>query len=91
MAVNNRSLVRQVGSDNLLREANSASPLFAAYRDKPPGIPVLSMTDVEDLQRTLISIKNGTTVGEGLYPHVYKVNERVELLAEPPWLQDWGD
>jgi len=79
------------GSENLLREANSTSSLFTAHRDKPPGIPVLSTTDVEDLQRTLISIKNGTAVGEGLYPHVYKVNERVELFAEPPWLQDWQD
>ena len=80
-----------MGPTICLRDAKSASPLFTAHRDKPPGIPVLSTADVEDLQRTLISIKNGTTVGEGLYPHVYKVNERIELLAEPPWLQDWRD
>ena len=77
------------GSQNLLREASSAAPLFTAHRDEPPGIPVLSITDVEDLQRTLVSIKNGTISDEGLYPHAYKVNDRVELLAEPPWLQDW--
>lgn len=79
------------GSDNLLRDAKSASPLFTAHRDKPPGIPQLTMEDVEALQRTLISIKDGTAVGEGFYPHAYKVNERIEILTEPPWLHDWRD
>lgn len=79
------------GSGNLLRDAKSGSTLFTAHRDTPPGIPILSTEDVKDLQRTLISIKNGTIVGDGLYPHAYKVNERIELLAEPPWLQDWRE
>ncbi len=79
------------GSGNILRAAESNSLLFAAHRDKPPGVPTLTKTDVEDLQRTLISIKDGTTVGEGAYPRVYNVNDRIDLLAEPPWLQDWGD
>ncbi len=77
------------GAHNLLREISSTAPLFTAHRDKAPGIPLLSTSDVEDLQRTLMSIKSGTAKGAGLYPHVYKVNERIELLAEPPWLQDW--
>jgi len=79
------------GSDNLLRDAESTASLYTAHRDAPPGIPTLSTVDVEDLRRTLISIKSGETSGEGFYPRIYKVNERVELHAEPPWLQDWRD
>ena len=77
------------GSDNLLKEAGTNDPIFGAHRDEPPGIPALTTEDVIDLRRTLMSIKSGADVGEGIYPRVYKVNERIELLAEPPWLQDW--
>ncbi len=79
------------GSRNLLHDANLNSPLFTAHRDEPPGIPKLSTSDVEDLQEALIAIKDGSLTGEGIYPHVYEVNDRIELYAEPPWLQDWGD
>lgn len=79
------------GSDNILQEAKTNNPIFGAHRDKPPGIPTLGTTDVEDLRRTLISIRDGTAAGAGLYPRVYKVNERIELLTEPPWLQNWGE
>lgn len=78
-------------SDNILEEAETNNPIFGAHRDKPPGIPTLRTTDVADLRRTLISIRDGTAAGEGVYPRVYKVNERIDLLAEPPWLQDWGE
>lgn len=77
------------GSESILRETGTDNSIFGAHRDSPPGIPTLSTTDVLDLQRTLISIRDGTAAGEGLYPRAYKVNERIELLAEPPWLQDW--
>jgi hydroxyacylglutathione hydrolase len=77
------------GSENLLRETDTDNPIFGAHRDSPPGIPTLSTADILDLQRTLISIRDGTATGEGLYPLTYKVNERIDLLTEPPWLQDW--
>lgn len=79
------------GTENVLREAMPNSSLYAAHRDKPPGIPTLAMSDVEDLQRTLSSIKQGIATGKGVYPRVYRVNERIGLLAEPSWLQSWGD
>ena len=79
------------GTENVLREAAADSPLYTAHRDKPPGIPTLAMSDVEDLQRTLHAIREGAATGKGAYPHIYKVNERIELHAEPPWLQDWDD
>lgn len=77
------------GSENLLQETDTDNPIFGAHRDSPPGIPTLSTADILDLQRTLISIRDGTATGEGLYPLTYKVNERIDLLTEPPWLQDW--
>ncbi len=77
------------GSGTILRETSTDSSLFGAHRDSAPGIPVLSTQDVEDLQQTLIAIKAGTATGKGSYPQVYKVNERIELLTEPPWLQNW--
>jgi hydroxyacylglutathione hydrolase len=79
------------GSDTILREAETNMPIFGAHRDKPSGVPTLSTTDVADLQRTLILIRDGKVAGEGAYPRVYKVNERIDLIAEPPWLQDWGE
>ncbi len=77
------------GSENVLSEVASGSSLFAAHRDSPPGIPTLSTSDVRDLQETLRSIRDGAANGHGIYPRVYEVNERIDLLAEPPWLQDW--
>ena len=79
------------GTENVLRDVEPRSPLYTAHRDKPPGIPTLSTADVEDLQRALISIRNGTASGVGTYPQSFEVNERIELLAEPRWLQDWQD
>ncbi len=90
-----RNLLHQVlkeyleGSENVLSEVASGSSLFAAHRDSPPGIPTLSTSDVRDLQETLRSIRDGAANGHGIYPRVYEVNERIDLLAEPPWLQDW--
>ena len=79
------------GTVNVLRDASADSALYTAHRVQAPGVPTLDMTDVADLQETLLSIRSGNADGEGFYPHVYPVNERLELLAEPPWLQDWDD
>jgi len=41
------------------------------------------------LQDALNAIQSGTLKSNGIYPVTYKVNDRVELLSEPKWLQDW--
>jgi hypothetical protein len=44
---------------------------------------------VTQLQDTLTAIQSGTLRSNGTYPVTYKVDDRVELLSEPKWLQDW--
>lgn len=33
--------------------------------------------------------KNRTTAGEGRYPQLFSVNDRLPILAEPRWLRNW--
>ncbi len=77
------------GTETVLRAASADSAVFGAHRDAPPGAPELAITDVEDLQSALRAIRSGDLEGTGIYPVVYRVNARLELLAEPWWLQDW--
>lgn len=63
--------------------------VFGAHRAAPPRAPELGMSDVEDLRNALQAIRSRKLEGEGFYPIVYRVNHRVELWAEPHWLQSW--
>jgi hydroxyacylglutathione hydrolase len=63
--------------------------LFSAHRLEPPGAPELTLRDVEDLRSALEAIRAGELQGRNLYPVVYPVNDRLELWAEPVWLQNW--
>ena len=63
--------------------------VFGAHRDDSIGVPELSLETVTKLQNTLNAIQSGTLKSNGTYPVTYKVNDRVELLSEPKWLQDW--
>ena len=69
-------------SENMLR-------VFGAHRDDSLGIPELSLETVTQLQDALNAIQSGTLKSIGIYPVTYKVNDRVELLSEPKWFQDW--
>jgi glyoxylase-like metal-dependent hydrolase (beta-lactamase superfamily II) len=62
---------------------------FGAHRSAPPGAPQLTFGDLLDLNQGLKNIRNRTTTGEGFYPQVFPINERMVILAEPRWLQDW--
>lgn len=64
--------------------------LFGAHRDAAPNTPRLNMKDVDDLRATLLAIQDGTAKGTGFYPREYRVNKRIQLLAEPRWLQNWS-
>lgn len=75
----------------VLAAAPDNARIFGAHRTAPPGAPEQSLGDVRDLQSTLIAVRDGERPGTGTYPVSFTVNERVELLAEPSWLQDWSD
>ena len=74
---------------NLLQAMPEALVVYGAHRDKAPGVPALAKSDLADLERALLAIKAGQEAGEGTYPRVFPVNERMTLLAEPRWLQHW--
>jgi glyoxylase-like metal-dependent hydrolase (beta-lactamase superfamily II) len=63
--------------------------IYGAHRVTAPGAPRLATADLADLKRTLEGVRGGTVEGVGPYPVVYPVNERLELWAEPRWLQDF--
>lgn len=74
---------------NLLRALPQGTLLVGAHRAKPPGVPTLLMQDLLDLQTALEQLKAGQLRGEGSYPQSFKINQRMTMLAEPRWLQDW--
>ena len=63
--------------------------VFGAHRDDTIGIPELNLESVIRLRDALKDIHSGTLKSNGIYPVSYKVDERVQLLSEPKWLQDW--
>ena len=76
-------------SESLLATLPNNVVFFGAHRSGPPGAPRQLMPDLVDLNRSLISIRDETTAGEGTYPQAFYVNEQMVILAEPRWLQDW--
>jgi glyoxylase-like metal-dependent hydrolase (beta-lactamase superfamily II) len=77
------------GAEAVLGSADTAR-VFGAHREGPPGAPEQSLTDVRELQAALEAIRDGRLDGAGFYPVTYRVSATVELLTEPPWLQDWN-
>lgn len=63
--------------------------VFGAHRDDALGVPELSFETVVQLQGALDAIRSGTLKSNGIYPVAYTVNDRVDLLSEPRWLQQW--
>ena len=77
-------------AETVLAHTSAQSRIFGAHRIEPPGAPELGQRDVSDLKSSLEAIKAGTAPGSGVYPREYPVNERMLLLAEPAWLQNWA-
>jgi glyoxylase-like metal-dependent hydrolase (beta-lactamase superfamily II) len=77
------------GVKTVMSEAQPEVRVFGAHRITPPGAPEIEMQDVEDLQSALGEIRSGELAGEGIYPVIYKINNRIDLWTEPSWLQDW--
>lgn len=79
----------QQGAATLLSNTSADTKVFGAHRSGPPGAPVLTREDIQDVSSALQNIKTETVEPEGDYPISYRVNERIVLLAEPKWLQNW--
>lgn len=77
------------GAETLLRTAPDGARVFGAHRTAPPGAPELVLEDVGELRDALHAIRDGSLAGTGVYPVVYRVNARIDLWAEPGWLQRW--
>lgn len=83
------------GVESFLQTAPKGARIFGAHPDLfevggPPaaGAPELKIDAVEELRTALLGIREGTLGGTGFYPVIYPVNERLELWANPPWLED---
>jgi glyoxylase-like metal-dependent hydrolase (beta-lactamase superfamily II) len=77
------------GSITVIDAVPPGARIFAAHRAGPPGAPELDLGDVHDLHSALQAIRAGELRGKGIYPVVYPVNDRIEVWAEPAWLQSW--
>ena len=77
------------GSETLLAAALADARVFGAHRDVPPGAPELGVEDVRDVRASLLAIQSGELRGEGYYPVIYPISARLELYADPSWLQSW--
>ena len=78
-------------SESLLAGLPGDVVFFGAHRAEAPGAPVLTAGDLADLNRGLEGIKAGETAGEGAWPQSFRINERLAILAEPRWLQNWEE
>jgi len=77
------------GAETIESVSGNSLRVFGAHRDDSIGVPELSLETVTKLRSTLNAIRSGTLRSSGIYPVTYQVNDRVELLSEPKWLQDW--
>lgn len=77
------------GADTVLAMSPDGVSIHGAHRTAPPGVPRQPLSDVVDLRTSLLAIRSGEATGEGPYPITYQVNDRLTLLAEPSWLQEW--
>ena len=66
-----------------------ASELASIWSHRDARLECLYLEHVIRLRDALIDIHSGKLKSNGIYPVSYKVDERVELLSEPKWLQDW--
>lgn len=76
-------------AETLLERIEISTPIYGAHRGPEAVIPRLGMDDVRDLQEALMGIRDRRVVGEGSYPVSYPVNEKLNILAEPRFLQSW--
>lgn len=76
-------------AESILVSVSNNTRLYGAHGSQEGGVPELSMGDVQDLSEQLQRIKNGELKSTGTYPVGYLINDNLELLTEPRWLQNW--
>lgn len=67
---------------SLIEVTKEDTKLLTAHRGFPPGAPVLAQQDLLDLKAGLVGVLDGSLQGEGVYIQAYRINDRIELLAD---------
>lgn len=80
-----------MAAQHLLCILPEETQIYAAHKyvDGGGAPEPLTMTDVKDAIETIESIRSGSLTGEGVYPHIYPVNARINLYTDIAWLQNW--
>lgn len=76
-------------AEALLERIPPGTRLLGAHRPEGEGLPELGREDLADLRDALVAIREGRAERRGLLPARYRVNERLSLHADLPWLQGW--
>ena len=77
------------GAQTIESVSGDSLRVFGAHRDAAIGVPELNLETVTRLRETLSAIQSGALKSTGTYPVTYEIDDRVQLLSEPKWLQDW--
>ncbi len=73
----------------VLRLTDAETIIRGAHGSESGNIPTNDHDDVRDLRDTLIAVRDGELEGTGTFPITYVINDKMILVAEPRWLQDW--
>lgn len=76
-------------AEAILANLDQDTTFYGAHGGPDGGLPKLALSDVSDLREQLLGIQRGSAEGSGSYPVAYLINSKLELLAEPGWLQKW--
>lgn len=77
------------GAETIQAARQGGLRVFGAHRDEEIGLPELGLDSVIALKNSLLEIRSGAADGTGIYPVSYSIDDRVVLLSEPKWLQNW--
>lgn len=69
-------------AERLAERLPASVALLTAHRSVPPGAPVLAYGDLVDLRGALDEIRQGEREGSGVFPRVFRVNERMLLWSD---------
>lgn len=72
----------------LLSRVDPSTRILAAHMAEPPApvaAPVLEVTDLKTLERTLTAIESGSLESTGFYPRVFPVRGAVTFATGLPW------
>ena len=76
-------------ASDVLARLPTETKIYGAHGPQNDALPLASMADLADLKEALEMIREGELEGEGTPFISYPVNERMLLMAEAGWLQNW--